>query len=91
MRDPDVILIGYQVNFGDLELGFFMFHHNACGTSFGLQAGQFTDLYHGPVFDERRTGESDCPEYCLRIEELRPCPVRCECAYVREILQILRR
>jgi hypothetical protein len=81
--------MGYQVNFPELEGGFFLFNHT-CGTSLGLMAGDFRGLYEGPVFSERATGTTECPEYCLHKSELRPCPAKCECAYVREIIQVIK-
>jgi hypothetical protein len=50
----------------------------------------FRHLYDGPVYAERATGTADCPEYCLYVAELGACLAKCECAYVREILQIVR-
>lgn len=87
LADPSVTLVGYQVHFEDLSLGLFLFEHAPCKSTFAVVAGQFTDLYNGPVFEGRKTGTDDCPEYCLRKEELRPCPAQCECAYVRQVLQ----
>jgi hypothetical protein len=90
LADPQLAVVGYQVNFDDLLLGFFLFSHRACGSTIALPAGVFRDLYDGPVYAGRATGTADCPEYCLRQEELGPCPAQCECAYVREVLQIVR-
>jgi hypothetical protein len=42
------------------------------------------------MVEERKTGTEECPGYCLHQDELQPCPARCECAYVREIIQIIR-
>jgi hypothetical protein len=89
LEDPDLRIIGYQVNFLQLEKGFFLFNHT-CGTSLGLMAGDFRDLYEGPVFSERATGTTECPEFCLHKSELRSCPTKCECAYVREIIQVIK-
>jgi len=92
LSDPAVTLVGYQVNFGALELGALLFNHvvAGCGSTISLEAGRFRDLYNGPVFEERLTGSSPCPGYCLRQGDLDPCPARCECAYVRDILQIVK-
>ncbi|OGV62447.1 MAG: hypothetical protein A3K19_33355 [Lentisphaerae bacterium RIFOXYB12_FULL_65_16] len=92
LDDPCIGVIGYQPNFDDLEAGFFLFNHNApaCGTTFAIAAGQFTDLYHGPIFKERLTGTPQCPGHCLHEDDLEPCPNRCECAYVRAVLQIVK-
>lgn len=90
LSDPDVEIIGYQVNFLRLEAGYFMFNHSCKGT-FTVPANQFKDLYHGSIFAKRAAGTDACPEYCLHQVELRPCPVHCECAYVREIINIIQK
>ncbi|MBC2717020.1 MAG: hypothetical protein HF978_17080 [Desulfobacteraceae bacterium] len=89
LKDPDVEIVGYQVNFIRLSAGYFLFNHSCKGT-FSVQAVEFKDLYHGPIFTKRATGQKECPEYCLHQDELRPCPAQCECAYVREILQTIK-
>jgi hypothetical protein len=90
LSDQYVSLTGYQVSFKNLRAGQFIFNHS-CGTTLGVPAGSFVHLYDGPIFEERATGSDDCPEYCLRADELGPCPVECECAYIREVLQIVRK
>jgi hypothetical protein len=90
LADPTVELVGYQVNFGELGLGFFLFNHLACRTTIAIKANRFRNLYAGPVYVERLTDTEECPGYCLHREELEPCPARCECAYVREVIQIIR-
>ena len=55
-----------------------------------VEAGSFLDLVAGPLYRERLRGTEECSEYCLRLEELRPCLARCECAYVRDVLQVVR-
>ena len=91
ISDPKVKLVGYQANFVHLDQGFFVFNHTrkGCGTTLALAVRAFADLYDGPVFRERATGGPACPEYCLHEGNLDPCPARCECAYVREIIRIL--
>lgn len=88
-EDPALKLIGYQVNLDHLEEGYLLFNHS-CGTTLSVIAGAFKDLYHGPIFSERLTNTDECPQYCLRKAELRACPAKCECAYVREIIQIIK-
>jgi len=90
LSDPAVTLAGYQADFEELEAGFFLFNHS-CSTTFALGVDVFKELYEGPVFSERRTGAADCPGYCLRKDELRPCPAHCECAWVREVVRIVSR
>jgi len=91
LSDPQLAVVGYQVNFKELLLGFFLFSHRACGSTFALPAESFRDLYDGPIYETRATGTDECPEYCLYESELGACLAKCECAYVREILQIVRR
>ena len=47
LQDSTLDLIGYQVNFDNLHLGLFLFNHLTCGTTLGLAAGLFKDLYAG--------------------------------------------
>jgi hypothetical protein len=67
-----------------------LFDH-ICHTSLAIPAEQFIDLYKGKMIEGRKTGSEQCPGYCLHEDELRSCPVECECAYVRDIIQIISR
>jgi hypothetical protein len=89
LTDPELTVAGYQVNFDVLGDGLFLFNHS-CGTMLAVPTNEFRHLYDGPIYEQRRTGTADCPGYCLRKDETRPCPAECECAYVREVLQIAR-
>jgi hypothetical protein len=95
LGDPAVAFAGYQVNFGDLNAGYFLFTHTRpdCGTTLGLAVADFEDLYAGPVFREPLLGAKGCPGTCLKREpgEIAPCPLSCECAYVLEIIEIIKR
>jgi hypothetical protein len=91
LSDPDIQLRGYQVNFDSLRLGFFLFNHISCRNTLGTKASDFLDLHDGPAHKKRLTGSEECPGYCLHQSELRPCPARCECAYVRDVLNRLAR
>ena len=90
LEDADIDLVGYQVDFEDLSLGLFLFNHLTCKTTLAVHASLFKDLHTGPVYLERKTGQTECPGYCLRTPELVPCPTECECAWVRSLLQIIR-
>jgi hypothetical protein len=90
LTDPDIELVGYQVDFEELALGLFLFNHNTCQTTLSVRAGRLKDLYLGPVFRERKTGQQECQGYCLRRSALGPCPAECECAWVRGLLQVIR-
>ena len=90
LGDADVYLIGYQANFIDLELGYFLFNHMTCKSTIAIPAGLFKDLYTGPIFTAKMTGSESCPGFCLQEAVLDPCQQKCECAYVREIMNIIR-
>jgi len=89
LGDPNIEIIGYQAYFEELKLGILLFNHSCKGT-LAIQVDEFKHLYDGPLFEERMLGEEDCPGYCLYEDELRTCPARCECAYVREIIQRIK-
>jgi hypothetical protein len=90
LDDNNLTIIGYQVNFVNLELGYFLFNHDKCRTTLSIVAESFRNLHTGPIFKERKTQTTECPEYCLKQSILEPCPTHCECSYVREIIQIIR-
>ncbi|MCF7793216.1 MAG: hypothetical protein K9N09_05330 [Candidatus Cloacimonetes bacterium] len=87
--DPEIEIIGYQVHFKDLERGFFLFNHSCNGTM-SIQVDAFSDMYKGPIFEEKLTGSDQCHGLCLHQSNLKPCPEKCECAYVREVIQIVK-
>jgi hypothetical protein len=89
LSDPEVNLLGYQVHFDCLKLGLFLFNHS-CKSTFSLKAEVFFDLYDGPVYKEKLAGSETCPGYCLKQNSLAPCSAKCECAFVREIIQIIK-
>jgi hypothetical protein len=91
LEDKDIQLVGYQVDFEELALGLFLFNHDTCKTTMAVRAFQLKDLYRGPVFEERKTGQKDCLGFCLRNSDLAPCPAECECAWVRGLLQVVRK
>lgn len=89
LNDSNVVIVGYQVSFKDIEKGLFLFNHS-CKSTIAVEVHAFADLYDGPIYQERATGGEDCPGLCLHKNKLGPCPARCECAYAREILQLLK-
>jgi len=92
LSDPTIVLIGYQVQFDNLKLGFLLFNHHVedCETTMAIEVGKFSDLYDGPIYEKPLTNTDECPEYCLNKEDLRPCPAKCACAYAREVIQIIK-
>ena len=90
LEDPQIEIVGYCVDFDDLTAGTFLFRH-ACGATLSLSVRHFNGLYEGPIFQERATGSDECPGYCLYQDRLDKCAARCECAYVRNIIDIIRK
>lgn len=90
LKDSRIEIIGYQVNFDNLLGGHFLFNHS-CGATLALHVRDFNGLYEGPVFQVRATGSDDCPGYCLYKDKLDACFARCECAYVRNIINIIKK
>lgn len=93
LADPELELAGYQVNFCDLHGGLFYFTHliAGCGTTMALPVKEFTGLSNRPFLASR--GEQPggkCPGSCVRKGDMSPCPVECECVWVREIMQVIR-
>ena len=90
IADQDIEVIGYQANFIELKSGLLYFNHS-CKSTLAIPVDLFADLYSGPMFKERQTGTENCPGYCLHKQALNRCPAECECAYVREIIQLFKR
>lgn len=89
LSDPALVLTGYQANFLNLTEGLFLFNHS-CHTTLAIKAKELLYLYKGPMLHGRATGGPDCPGHCLHKDVLLPCPAHCECAYVRDVLQIIQ-
>ncbi len=92
LTDRQTALHGYQVNFTEVKAGWFLFHHlrETCNTTFALPVELFADLYQGHCFTQRLEGASECPRHCDQIENLEPCSLSCECAWAREVVQIIK-
>ena len=89
LGDPDTIITGYRVNFDELAAGTLLFEHS-CGATLNLFVNEFKGLHEGPTIRKRATGTEECPEYCLYQDKLDICPANCECAYVRDIIYIIK-
>ena len=53
-----------------------------------LEVSDFMDLYEGERYAERKTRGEDCPGYCIDGDNLERCNAFCDCAFVREIIQL---
>ena len=89
LGDPEIKIIGYQANFDELSAGAFLFNHS-CGATLAISVKDFSELHQGPIFKKKAFGTDECPEYCLHQEQLGRCSIECECAYVRDIIYIIK-
>ena len=90
LADPKVVAVGYQAYLPDPILGLFLFNHMVCETTLALQAETFSDLYDGPIYKGQLNGTKGCMGHCDHQEDLEACPGQCECAWVREVLQVVK-
>jgi hypothetical protein len=93
LRDGSLELNGYKADFQKLEYGLFFFTHKVadCFSTMALEAGDFLDLYTGTIYLESKTLTDECPRYCIDEKQLNRCEAKCECAFVREVLQIVKK
>ena len=91
LSDSSLELNGYKSDFQKLEYGLFFFTHKVdnCFSTMALEAGDFVDLYSGNIYPEHKTLSEECPQYCIDEKQLSRCDALCECAFVREVIQII--
>jgi len=93
VTDLQLRLEGYQASFDDPELGWILVTHmvEGCHTTLAVRAGELRVLRDGPEIAEYRTGLEDCIRLCLDRGRLEDCTAPCAMAWVRHVLQWLRR
>ena len=92
LDDQSLEINGYGADFEKLEWSLFYFTHKVegCFSTMALEAKDFLSLYKGEKYTDRRTGEEECSKHCLDKEQLNRCEAFCECAFNREIIQIIK-
>lgn len=92
LSDESLELNGYQADFEKLEYGLFFFTHyvDGCKSTLAIPASEFLDLNTEKKYTQQKTFSEDCPQYCVDIHELRRCEAQCECAFVRNIITIIK-
>ena len=92
LDDPQLDLVGFQVDFTGSSNGFFLFNHivEECGTTIVVEVDRFADLQSGARFEKNLCGKELCPGRCGRIEDLVQCDKPCRNAWVRELAIIIR-
>lgn len=89
LSDKTIQVVGYQVFFEDLKLGLFLFNHS-CHTTIAVDANLLMDLYDGPIFLDRKPAGRKCPGRCLNENIMSPCSSECKCAFIGELMQIIK-
>lgn len=90
LSDNNIVITGYMANPSALDLGIFTFNHLICKGTFSVRAGYFLDLYEHEIYGESHFGSDKCLGKCMDHDNLEACPVKCECAYVRQVIQIIK-
>jgi hypothetical protein len=93
LADPAVALSGCQVDTDRPRGSALLFDHKTkdCGTTIAVGIGAFSDLYAGPVHKVNWAPSAKCPRKCFDPKNLDACPAQCASAFVREVLQVIRR
>ena len=91
LSDPNLELNGYKADFKDLEYGMFFFTHRTepCYSTMTLMVDDFRSLYFGKTYRGSKALSEECPRYCMDEKQFVRCNALCECAFVREIMQII--
>lgn len=93
VRDRRLQLNGYMADFDDPAAGLiFLTHkHLGCGTTMALRAGRLRSLCREPEHAESHLGLDGCRQLCIERQALEDCDQPCKMAWVRKVLQVLRR
>jgi hypothetical protein len=87
--DPNLQMAGYQVHHTEVESGLLLFNHS-CRSTIAISVESVKNLYNGKVYKRQASGTKECPDFCSHKDNFEFCPVECEFAYVREIMQIIK-
>jgi hypothetical protein len=91
--DPSLQVNGYMAVLGKPDEGLILLTHCAtdCGTTVAVRAGELRCLYDGPEYPDCCAGMDVCERLCLEQDKLEECSAPCAMAWVRVVLQHLRR
>ena len=90
--DPNLEVVGYQVNYDDPNAGFILLTHEIpeCEATLAIEVSAFSDLYTGPICEDLLENTEACPGHCRDMSSLERCAKECKCTFARDILQVLR-
>lgn len=102
IRDSEIEVIGYQPHPEKTGAGLFIFGHRHCNSSISVQLEALSDLQVcltqdadsvyiiGPDMIQEENSTEVCYTNCLRKTDSSNGNKRCECAYVREVIQLIK-
>ncbi len=93
IADSSLHVNGYQAAPEDPQRGLIMVTHEVegCGNTLAVRASELSVLYDGPTHQERMIKLEPCRLLCLDSANIEECKVECDLAWVRQVLQHLRR
>ena len=93
LNDHTLELNGYDADFDQLEFGLLYFTHRVAGcySTMAIEAREFFSLYQGAKYAENLMGSDQCTGKCLKTGDLGACPAHCRFAFVREVVQIIKK
>lgn len=91
--DPNLSVVGYQPLFDDPCRGWILVTHavQGCWTTVGVRVGRLRALYDGPEWPDIKLGTEECRELCVVEGKLDECDAECSMAWIRTVMQCLRR
>lgn len=89
LSDREVRFLGYQPARTVSSPGFLMFHHDRCRTTLPLALESLKELSGGPLLAPSCAVTGKKNGHCLANDTLQPCPLRCVCASVWRLSQII--
>jgi len=91
LADPKLELKRYKADLKAPQYGMFFFTHQtaSCSSTITMLVNDFRSLYPGKISPKNKAFSEDCPGYCLEETQLARCDVSCQCAFARDIVQIL--
>lgn len=90
LKDESTEFLGYQAFVEDGVLGMFLFNHASCETTLALSAADFVDLKPVELYQAPENQHGEPSPHCLSSLPGRPCPEKCECNFVREVIHVIK-
>jgi hypothetical protein len=92
IMDPELSIIGYQVNLKKPSEGLVLFLHSSgdCNSTLGIKVFYFHPIYKKAITDIPIVRPTNCPGYCLDEKNFEKClEFECNGNYVRNLIQII--